>query len=395
LIEVAVTAGLVAALLGLVLAALEPAQGLFTTQSEVADMQQRLRAAHDAVYDDLVGVGAGASHGGVVASVAPRSGVAGSWGPLVAALPPVWPMRLGSRDADSPGTARSDRVTLLEVPPGAPLAAVDQPVAAADGTIAVRLGPGCAVGHPVCGFAQDMDVLVHDGSGAFDTFTIVSVAPPHLVVRHTLPDWPKVYPVGSALFQIESRTYYAREARGTRPPQLVRYAGGFHPDVPVVDYIVGLTFEYFGESEPPRMVKPLSDPEGPWTTYGPPPPADPATSPALPVTNCVFIATGAPLASPRLSSLGPGAGALVPLPLSQLHDGPFCPDDLAPTRYDADLLRIRSVEVTIRVQAALDSLRGPAGLLFSYGGTGQRADRYAPDIEARVRVTPRNLALAR
>jgi hypothetical protein len=80
---------------------------------------------------------------------------------------------------------------------------------------------------------------------------------------------------------------------------------------------------------------------------------------------------------------------------AQLGDGPFCPDDTAPARFDADLLRIRSIGVTLRVQAASAALRGPAGVLFAQGGTARSGDRYAPDIEIRFRVTPRNLVLGR
>ena len=61
-----------------------------------------------------------------------------------------------------------------------------------------------------------------------------------------------------------------------------------------------------------------------------------------------------------------------------LTDGPWCPsetntdgDDM-PNKFDADLLRVRQVRVTLRVQVANEVLRGPAGVLFRHGGTLDR-----------------------
>ena len=91
-------------------------------------------------------------------------------------------------------------------------------------------------------------------------------------------------------------------------------------------------------------------------------------------------------------ALGDGSTkTLVRLTPSQLTDGPWCPDEANPHRYDADLLRIRSIAVTLRVESALAALRGPAGILFSRGGTSTAADRWLPDREFRLDVAPRNL----
>jgi hypothetical protein len=77
--------------------------------------------------------------------------------------------------------------------------------------------------------------------------------------------------------------------------------------------------------------------------------------------------------------------------LSGLDGGPWCPDATNANRWDADLLRIRAVEVTIRVQAANAALRGPASVLFTHGGTSKSGNRWLPDQEMRFEVTPRNL----
>jgi hypothetical protein len=381
LFELVVATGLAVVLSGAAFTLLGPSHDTFAVQSEVADMQQRARAAVDALHRDLIDAGRGRSHG--------------SARPLIFALAPILPLRLGARGGDPPGSVRSDVITMLSVPERAAQTSIEQPLPATAATVAVRLEPGCPLGDPASGFAPDMDVLVHDGTGAFDTFRVSAVAGPALTLEHTLADWPKVYPAGSTLVEIRTRTYYVRPAQSARPPQLVRYGGGRHPDVPVVDHVVGLSFDYFGEPEPPLMHRPLTDPRPPWTTYGPPPPVDPAATPVAPASSCLFAASGAPLALPRLASLGPAAGPLVRLAPGQLSDGPFCPDGSAPNRFDADLLRVRSIEIGLRVQAANAALRGPAGPLFAQGGTARSGGRYVPDLEWRFRVSPRGLAPGR
>jgi hypothetical protein len=47
--------------------------------------------------------------------------------------------------------------------------------------------------------------------------------------------------------------------------------------------------------------------------------------------------------------------------------------------------------VTLRVESALSALRGPAGLLFTRGGTSGSGERWLPDFEVRFSVAPRNL----
>jgi hypothetical protein len=97
---------------------------------------------------------------------------------------------------------------------------------------------------------------------------------------------------------------------------------------------------------------------------------------------------------PRLPSLAATTGE-VELTQAMLTDGPWCPDPTFDNRYDADLLRIRRVVVTLRVQAAVASLRGPAGVLFTRGGTSTSSQRYVPDQEIKFSVTPRNMTLGR
>jgi hypothetical protein len=116
------------------------------------------------------------------------------------------------------------------------------------------------------------------------------------------------------------RSYYVRRdvALGS---QLMRAEGASH--AVVVDHVDGLTVEYFGE---------------PFTGS-----ADP----------CSVLDEGAPL---------------VPLTAPELGDGPWCAGDGLPDPFDADLLRVRQVIITVRV----------------VGGA-----------EMRFAVTPRNLSQLR
>jgi prepilin-type N-terminal cleavage/methylation domain-containing protein len=196
--------------------------------------------------------------------------------------------------------------------------------------------------------------------------------------------------VVTAVGDTASTTFWLKADAAAEVYQLMSYAGGVSPDVPVVDNVVGLAFEYFGDPKPPTLLLPLTDLVGPWTTYGPKPSLEIVPSYAA-GENCVFALDESGASVPRLPALAPPDVSLVPLAAAQLTDGPWCPDAAASDRWDADLLRVRAVLVTLRVQAAAAALRGPAGVLFARAGTSQAAGRRVPDLEIRVRVAPRNL----
>ncbi len=175
-----------------------------------------------------------------------------------------------------------------------------------------------------------------------------------------------------------TRTYHlARDGEGIW--QLMQY-DGHASDQPAVEDVVAMTFEYFGEAEPPRA---SLTPEGTERiTYGPVPPAvgtdDPDDSWA-PGENCAF-ATADGGHAPRLPALG--APGVVPLPPALLVDGPWCPDAVHAFRFDADLLRIRRVRVRIRLQAA-QPFRGLA------------EPWHVPDDTIVLEIAPRNVHAGR
>jgi hypothetical protein len=203
------------------------------------------------------------------------------------------------------------------------------------------------------------------------------------------------YPVGSALSAIRAGSYFLKSDVTAGTYQLMRH-DGWTTELPVVDEVVALEFRYFGAAPPPQLTgAPLDVTPGPWTTYGPPPPPIAITRGSWPAgENCIFaVVNGAHV--PRLTTIAPGGLTLVELTSAILTDGPWCPDSISPNRFDADLLRVRRIHVSLRVQSALASLRGPAGVLFAHGGTARAGDRYVPDLVTRFDITPRNLNLAR
>jgi hypothetical protein len=150
---------------------------------------------------------------------------------------------------------------------------------------------------------------------------------PHLGVFYRSDAISVLYvPAGEST--VVSHTYHAKNDDGAGTFQLMQYDGD-STDLPVVDHVVGLRFDYFSDGQFPL---------------------DPA----------IF------------------------------QDGPWTPDEPGAPMFDADLLQIRRIRVLLRVQASLDSMRGPAGALFAHAGTSTSAERYLPDLEVSFDVALRN-----
>jgi hypothetical protein len=372
LLETMLAATLTLMVTATVFSTMHPADGLFAAEPEAADMQQRLRVAQDVLARDLLMAGAGAYSGK-------------QSGPLVSYFPPVLPVRQGARSDDVAGTFATDRITLLYVPSTSAQTVLSQALAPGAMRFTPALDGGCAANDPLCGFSKDMTVLVFDGYGNYDPFTITAVSAGtfDLSVNRSSNVMTAIYPAGSKVVEVRSHTYYLKTDMAAGTSQLMRYDGSSNADVPIVDNVVGLKFDYYGEPQPPTMTKPLADTVPPQTTYGAPPDAT--------GESCLFLNDGSPTPVPRLPALGNGAQTVLPLTAEQLTDGPWCPNDLNANRWDADLLRIRKIGVTLRVQSAVAALRGPAGVLFSNGGTSRRGSNWVPDQEIQFQMSPRNL----
>ena len=366
LIELTIAMALTLAVAVSVFAAVRAGTSGFAIGSEAADLQQRLRVAAASIGRDLASAGAGPVLDGMAA-------------PLILALPPVLPFRQGALDGDPSGTVRSDTITVVAVP-----------AAGGKTTLRTDAGPGslrldvlpqanCPAGINLCGFASGTTVLVFDRAGSYDVLLVSAVADG--LGQMTIASRPArtasaTYAAGSTVASVQLHAYYLKTDPVTQASQLVHDDGSGSPAAPVVDHVVSLRFDYLGEPRPPALTA-LG------ATYGPaPPPA---------VGNCLFAVDGESGESiARLVALG-ADDDLVALGAGQLTDGPWCPDETNGNRWDADLLRIRAIVATLRVESALTALRGPAGALFVNGGTSRDAARWAPDQEVRFQITPRNL----
>jgi hypothetical protein len=231
--------------------------------------------------------------------------------------------------------------------------------------IKVNAQPNCPVGDELCGFKEGMSVLIFDPlTGAFDTFEITRVQTSALHLQHRGQDLSEAYPTGANIAQAQYHTYW----HDTTQNQL-RHYDGLDTDIPVVDNVVDLKFEYWGDPAPPMAPRPAT----------------------VNNTNCVF-GLGY---TPRLPTLTAQTGSLVKLNSGILTDGQPAWCGAGTNQFDPDLLRIRKISVLIRVQASDASMRGTDARFFKKPGLGKGPGGWIPDYEMRFEVTPRNLNLMR
>ena len=383
LLELTIAMSLMLTVTASIFTLMNPAHGSFAAQPEVADMQQRLRVATDSLYKDLVMSGAGAYQGSM----------GGSLGNFFAT---VLPRRIGTTNEDAPTVFKSDTITLIYIPSTiAQTTLKEHGPSLNSAEIAVNAQTnGCPPSDDLCGFQIGMTVMMYDDSGNYDIFTITNVQESALHLQHNSDKLTYTgYDANTTkIVQAANVVYYYNAAT----KQLMFYNGGTAADVPVADNVVGLSFEYYGDPHPPtwRAGKNVMATEpGPWTTYGPKPRST-ALGGFAAGENCIFTFDGV-TPQPRLPELGGAGSGLVKLTAAQLTDGPWCPTAASENRWDADLLRIRKIVATVRVQAAAAALRGPASALFRTGGSSTSSDRWVPDQEIRFEVSPRNLNLGR
>jgi len=262
------------------------------------------------------------------------SSVGGQSGPLGDAIPPLMPFRRGVSRSDPPGVFKTDTITVVSVPATAAQTTLAADLAPGATTLTLMPTVGCPDRINVCGFAPGMTVLVYDAGGRFDMFIVDAVDDGASQVIVAPVESAFTYSNGAAVVEARVHTYALKEDPVSHSSQLIQADGGASVDAPVLDHVAGLAFDYSG-------------------------------------------ASGAPLVA------------------SELSDGPWLPTSSAESRWDADLRRIRRVEVTLRIEAALAALRGPAGALFRNAGVATSAHAWVPDQEIRFVVSPRNMVESR
>ena len=345
LVESLVATALMLTVSGAALALMLPGMAGSPVQAEAADMQQRLRVATDVLHRDLRMAGAGFSADTTA-------------GPLIRFFAPIVPRRVGRQTPDVHTAVRNDVIAIMYGSESLWQTTAAMPLASGPSSLRVDARPACPAGRPVCGYTSGLDLLVFDRSGIFDRFTVTSIAGDDAFLRAHRTDATSSYGAGAFVMPAETHVYWFDQ----QAHQLRHYDGDL-TDVPVVDHVVGVRFEYFGEPNPPSQPRP---PAG--------------------VANCLYDAAGVRRPMPTLMAEG---GSLAALPAAMLADGPWCGEGF--NRFDADLLRIRKVRVMLRVQASSPSFRatGPA---YAIPGTATSALRTLPDLAMTFDVTPRNFS---
>ncbi len=350
LAELLVSTAIMLIVTGAVFGLMNPSQGTAQVQPEVADLQQRMRIGSDTMFKELVMAGAGPYQGS-------------STGTLIQFFAPILPRRVGNINPDAYTVARPDALTVSYIPNSYSQTTITDPMPNVSAELKVQDQHNCPQGQQLCGFTQGMEVIIFDTSGNFDVFTITEVQNSAGHLQHRGEDLTYPYQPGAQVTQIRSLTFYLD--RATR--QLRQYDGAA-TDVPLVDNVVDLRFDYFGDPNPPLSPKPAPG-----------------------IDNCLYDAAGNYDAG--MPTLAPDEGSLASLPYEILNDGPWCGGGA--NRYDADLLRIRKVRVTLRMQVASETLRGSDRTLFMNPGGSVQGQKSVPDYTMRFDVSPRNLNLAR
>jgi Tfp pilus assembly protein PilW len=363
LIELLISSAIMITITGAIFGLVNPAQGTAQTTPEVSDLQQRGRVASDILFKELIMTGAGTYQGPVRGS-------------LVNFFAPIMPRRVGRTNPDAINVFRSDTITLSYIPNTYSQTTISSPMPNVSAELKVTNQPNCPAGQELCGFSEGMEVLIFDTSGNFDTFTITQVQDAAAHLQHHGQDLSYPYDVGASVTQVKRNTYYWCRPNSDRTcpneataSQLRQYDGA-NNDVPLVDNVVGLVFDYFGDPNPPLQPKP-----------------------PLGVENCLYDTAGVYKNLPVLAGDEGSLARLTPAVLTDAVGAQLC--GAGSSQFDPDLLRVRKVRVTLRVQVAAAALRGANTLLFRNPGGARESARQVPDYTVSFEVTPRNLNLTR
>jgi Tfp pilus assembly protein PilV len=267
-------------------------------------------------------------HDVALAGAAPVRG-APLLGPLSDHLPPVRPARTGEVRRDPALSFFSDRISLVFAAEAYSQTLLSAAAMAGQSTIFLDANaPGCPR-DGVCGLSAGRRVVVFEpgsGSGRHEVFTVAAADATTGSITTAVP-LSDAYPAGAGLAPVVQRTYY-RDARENR---LMVYDGE-RSDLPLLDHVVDLRFTYYGDSGPGTDVR--------------------------------LMASGEFVDGP---ALGTGANA-----------------------FDGDLLRIRRIAVTVRLEAESPAFRS-RGVAFLTPGSSQASARAVPDARATFEVALRNV----
>jgi hypothetical protein len=343
LAELVVATAVSLAVSGALMALVRLAASAARTQPEVADIDQRLRTGVEGIVSRLEVAGAGAVAGGGSVPLAQR----------IAVVFPHWRAVTGG---DGPLSAFADRITVYAAAEASALAALSAPMSSSSAPLALAPVAGCPHTTPTCRFLPGDTVVVFDATGQHDIATVSSVGATTLLLTGSLSQSYSPA-VGAAVARADVRSLVFDAARA----QLrLRTAAG--ADQPLVDDVVQFTVTYLGSPLPPSWPKP-----------------PPGTA------NCVLDEAG----EPRLPEVAATWGGLAALPPEALGDGPACGTGRG--AFDADLLRVRALRITLRVQAGHPSFRSVSPRLFRRPGFATDPRSMVPDEEVTFDVALPNL----
>lgn len=325
LAELVVALALMSVVASAVAALVSNTDQLARSQSHIMDAQQRARVIAETLGRDLRLAGAGLDRGAMT-------------GPLSRVFTPVWPRRVGRLRADGAATVRPDAITLVHVPD----TVLQTSLAMADAPAAGRivLSP-CAGGAMACPAVRGATLALFEPPGRVDLLGVLGASAGATLVR-PLGVSSGPFDAGALVAEVVIRSYYF-DAAGEQ----LRLYDGDASDQPVVDGVGALTFEYFGDTSPPRWPHP--------------PPGQ---------QNCTYDDTGLWRGGTTLAASDEGLAAL---PLGMFSDGPWCGSGGA--AFDADLLRVRRVRVSVQLRAS-------------------DAREARPDYRVVFDIAPRNLGIS-
>lgn len=344
LAEVLVASGITAAVTVIACRLAVDAQIMWRSDSARMDLQQRARVATDTISRALLDAGGGPSGGP-------------ARGSMIRAFASIVPRRTGRRGAHPPTTFRSDAWTVVHAVSEAEHAALL--LEAPPGVTTVEITPAAACAIPSCGFSAGSHVLLLDHTGNHDIFTVTAAQGMALTLRHHGTGSSITYPAGTPVVAVESSSFFFDAAT-----RMLRVYDGDASDLPLLDDVVAAEVRYFGDVQPPMWPKPPSG-----------------------VENCLYASDGSYLTA--FMPVLPGVGGRTELTSATLTDGPWCGS--GNTQFDADLLRVRRVRVTLRLQASDPATRGTSAAQFREPGIARNQAAMVPDLSITIDVTPRNL----
>ena len=215
----------------------------------------------------------------------------GMTGALSNYFAPIMPYRLTDLAAGiyfrqaSGAIDASDAISLFYIPGTSAQTTLSEAMPQPSSELKVNAQANCppAKLEQLCGFSIGMQAMIFDDTGSWDYMTITQVQPASLHLQHKDP-LSKSYQPGAVIAMAATYTYYLLLDDATKTYQLRLFNG--ISDLPLVDNVIKLEFEFYGEPKAPTLLpnKSLTDPVGPYTTYGPkPPPLGVDNDKALPV----------------------------------------------------------------------------------------------------------------